>query len=646
MLSNFSVGAKIRGGFAIVLLITVVVAMVAIINIRAMDKNADEATGHRLDQVRLAYELAWSVSKHVMLARGFVMYGEQSLADQYQQEVDSFRDKADKLSNILTTEKGKEAMKAIVEGEQEYARLFEEEIMPAYRAGDSERIEQLALGPMAQAGKSSTEACQILLNVIDDELNKSVAAYDHAAATANKAVPIFTLVAMVVGAIISVIMARAIIGPITALVRQSEKVAQGDFTVDVEVRSNDEIGKLSESFRTMVIALRDTVKQVSNSASSVASSSQQLAATSEEVNSVTQQVAETISQVAEGSQDQSKAVQASAAAMEQLSRAIQEVASGAQTQASNVESTVAVVQQITSAIQQVAALSQEAAASGQQVSEVADNGGKQVAEAVGSMGRIKEATDKVAEMVKQLGESSQQIGAIVETIDDIAEQTNLLALNAAIEAARAGEHGKGFAVVADEVRKLAERSSKATGEIAELIGGIRQMTDHAVEAMEKGSKEVEDGAQLANAAGVALGAIQESVAEIVRQVEAMAAAAQQMNSSSSEVVRAIEGVSAVTEETSAAAQQMSASSSEVGQQIAQVAALSEQSAAAAEQVSAATQEQNASVEELSASAEELSRMAQELQNLVARFKIDDDSDQARIRQVRYETTSSSIRRAA
>lgn len=413
----------------------------------------------------------------------------------------------------------------------------------------------------------------------------------------------------------------AVVGPINEAASVLARLAENDLTARVRGDYQGDHAKIKHSVNAAMDTLLSAMVQVEHASVKVASSAQSLSSTSEEVGKASQQVAETMGQVAAGSQEQSRTVQASATAMEQLTRAIQEIAAGAQSQARSVEGTVALVQQSAAAVEEVAKLSQTASENGRRVAEIASAGGQQVVEAVGSMSRIKEATDQVAEMVTQLGTSSQQIGAIVETIDDIAAQTNLLALNAAIEAARAGEHGKGFAVVADEVRKLAERSSKATGEIAELITNIQSMTAQAVDAMDRGSRQVEEGAELGSQAGAALGRIQEAVSGIVNQVDNMSAAAEQMAAGTTEVIRAIENVSAITEETTAAAEEMSASSSEVVQQIEQVAAVSEQNAAAAQEVSATTEEQNAAVEEMTAASEELARMAGQMQEMVAQFNI-------------------------
>ncbi|MGE3909062.1 MAG: methyl-accepting chemotaxis protein, partial [Chloroflexota bacterium] len=221
-----------------------------------------------------------------------------------------------------------------------------------------------------------------------------------------------------------------------------------------------------------------------------------------------------------------------------------------------------------------------------------------------------------------LGKLGEKIGAVVETIDDIAEQTNLLALNAAIEAARAGEHGRGFAVVADEVRKLAERSQRETKAISELIREVQAGTKDAVGAMEQGSEKVEQGSVKADEAGKALGEILQAVEATVAQVTQIATAAQEMASGARGVVEAMGSISAVVEENSAATEEMAAQAGQVTSSIESIAAVSEENSAATEEVSASAEEMSAQVEEMNAQAEELAATAEQLKSLVARFQLD------------------------
>ena len=413
----------------------------------------------------------------------------------------------------------------------------------------------------------------------------------------------------------------AVITPVNEATGVLVKLADNDLTARVTGDYQGDHAKIKDSLNTACSALEAIIIQAGMASSSVANTAKDVASTAAEVGKASQSVAETINQVASGSQEQTKMVTSASSAMEQLSQAIEEVAKGAQSQAKTVEDTVSLVQQINSAIESVATTSQSAAGASLEVADVAKSGGDSVGKSIAGMARIKETTSNVASAVVQLGESSKQIGAIVETIDDIAEQTNLLALNAAIEAARAGEHGKGFAVVADEVRKLAERSSLATKEIADLIGKIQRMTEHAVEAMQAGTSEVEQGTVLANEAGEALGSIVAAVNSIVQQIEDVSAATEEMSAQSAEVAKAVESLSAVTEESTAATEEMAATASEVTKSVEQVAAVSEENAAAAEEVSAAAQEQNASVEEMSASAGEVSKIAEDLMSVVSQFKV-------------------------
>ena len=403
----------------------------------------------------------------------------------------------------------------------------------------------------------------------------------------------------------------------TAVARQ---IAGGDLTVEVTPKAETDL--LGHAVKQMVVSLRTLVGQVADTANSVGAASSQLSAASNQAGQAAAQVATTIQQVAAGTAQQTEGVTRAANTIEEVSRAIDGVTKGAQEQAAAVGQSVDVTTQMSGAIQQVTASAQAGVRSSAEAAEAARTGATTIEATIEGMHNIKAKVDLSAQRVQEMGQRSGQIGAIVETIDDIASQTNLLALNAAIEAARAGEHGKGFAVVADEVRKLAEKSADATREIGGLIKGIQQTVAEAVAAMDEGSAEVETGVAHTNEAGQALGNILQAVEAVNQQVSEIAAAAEQMGASANEMVSAMDTVSAVVEENTAATEEMAASSGEVSRAIESVASVSEENSAAAQEVSAATEEMNAQIEEVTASAQSLHDTAQGLQELVAQFKLD------------------------
>lgn len=401
----------------------------------------------------------------------------------------------------------------------------------------------------------------------------------------------------------------------------AEKIAEGDLSVKAKVQSeNDVFGK---AFQTMITNLRAMIEQVVDIAAQVHVTAEQSHAASKQSGAATEQVAKTVQDVAHNSAQQAAGMEQATETVRQVTNAVAGVAQGAQEQSTAVTRTAELTLQLTQIIEQVADGAQAGAAGSADATATARDGSDTMDNLAQGMQDIRTTVSDLALRVQEMNSRSEQIGDIVATIENIAAQTNLLALNAAIEAARAGEHGKGFAVVADEVRKLAEKSAIATREIAGLVEGIQETSAQALKAMQVGDKAVTEGVEQTDAAGQALASILQASEAVNRQVSDIAVAAEQMNNSASELMNGMETVSAVIEENTAATEEMSASTAEVLAQIEAVSTALEGNAAAVEEISAASEEMNAQVEEGVASAETLYELSQTLEGVVSKFSLAD-----------------------
>lgn len=421
---------------------------------------------------------------------------------------------------------------------------------------------------------------------------------------------------------LSVILGRPLSRAFRQLMDAAERISRGDLTVEgVDVHSNDEIGDLARAFGVMARSMREVLRSLLNAVDEVLSAVAQLGGVAGKLSASAQQVSASIARVAEGTEEQNRSVTDTTQIIAQVRQAIEQIAAGARLQSENVQATSIVFAEAAKAIEQVAQGAQDVSAAAADALQAAVSGGEAVQKTLDSMGRISESTGQVAESVRELGRHSAQIGEIVQLIREIADQTNLLALNAAIEAARAGEHGKGFAVVADEVRRLAERSSSATQDIAALVASIQRGVERSVQAMEAGLEDVAASATLGVEARRALDDILAAMRQTSEKAEDIAAAAEQVAASANEVASAMDKVARVTESNTAATTQMAASSERMSDAMERIATVSEANAAAAGDVASLMEEMNAHARDIAAAADSLARLARSLQAQAARFHV-------------------------
>mgnify|MGYP006278677755 CR=1 FL=1 len=340
-------------------------------------------------------------------------------------------------------------------------------------------------------------------------------------------------------------------------------MAQGDIQQEINIDGNDEIGELGRSFS----ALSRYLNEMSEAAGRIANRDLTVTIEPKSERDVLGQSFQTMAA------NLSEIVQQLGASAKQLVEAAAMISDSSANISDGVRSQAEQITQVSSAVEQMTATIQESSQNAGQASQASQNasksataGGEIVTNTIQGMQKINEVVRSSAESIAELARSADQIGQIISVIDDIADQTNLLALNAAIEAARAGEQGRGFAVVADEVRKLAERTGKATGEISGMIKGIQQQTESAVGSMESGVQEVDRGRELVDTAGGSLKEIVTESQKVLDMIQQMATAAEEQAAAAEEISKTIGSISEGTDNTARGSEQSAEAARNLNQQ--------------------------------------------------------------------------------
>ena len=528
MFKNMSIGKKLIGGFVIVALIAGIIGFIGIAKIRAI--GAADTMLYEKITVPTAQLLKISTSFQMM--RVEVLYLLRSTTkvekETHVNAIKGLQEIIDKeafaYEKTILTDEGKKLFDEFKRERGNYYGLYDKLAQLSMNDQQQEMKAFIDSGQFAEVGKEFNETIK---KTVDIKINVA-----QSTAAKNKAIISSSTLLMTGIAVFGMIMAlglgifisRGVTRPLAAGVEVARRLADGDLTVDVQVDSTDETGQLMAAMQKMVQSLRDMITNTVDISIGIASASNQLQSTAQQIATGAEEVAAQTSTVATAS--------------EEMAPTSNDIARNCTLAADASHSST----------------------------DAANAGAEVVQETITGMGVIAERVRQTSVTVEALGARSEEIGDIVGTIEDIADQTNLLALNAAIEAARAGEQGRGFAVVADEVRALAERTTKATKEIGTMIKAIQNETKVAVKAMEEGVAEVERGAASSQKSGQALKEILDRISEVSMQVSQIATAAEEQTATTNEVSTNVHQITEVVHQTASGAEETADAAAQLARQ--------------------------------------------------------------------------------
>jgi methyl-accepting chemotaxis protein len=534
--------------------------------------------------------------------RGYLMTGDQSFSKDLDERKALVLGHLDDAAAHAPTAAQRGAIDDIRSGFERWAAAVDGELERF--ADDREAAIALALGDNRDLRKVYEESIDSANTAAAREVHATEGAVRATVESGRRLTILMLALVLACAGVLTYLLTRLIVRPVRQVLAAAEGIAEGDLDQKLDVRSQDEVGDMARAFGRMVDSLQDTAAAADRIADGDLSVAVRVKGDRDVLGRAFERMRESLTglvvEIREGAATVTGSASGMASTSAEAGRAVHEIASAIGDVAQGAERQVRMVESTRVAVQEAQRAAEAGASSAASTAEAAGEARRLAHEGVGAAEHASEAIRHVAassanvgEAIEDLSTRSGQIGGIVDTITGIAEQTNLLALNAAIEAARAGEQGRGFAVVAEEVRKLAEDSQRAAGQIAGLIGEIQTETGKVVGVVAEGARRTADG-----------------VSSVERTREAF-----------DHIATAVEAVSERVAEIAAAVEQISEGAARAENDVAEVAAVAEQSSASAEEVSASTQETSASTQEIVASAAALARTAEGLDELVRRFKL-------------------------
>ncbi|WP_136515104.1 methyl-accepting chemotaxis protein [Geomonas edaphica] len=514
ILCRFRIGTRLNVCFSIATMIIILLGVLGYTGTARMLDHVKDAAGTHAKLLELAQASRADINVLRRFEKdAFINMADPAKLEEYRKKWDGamtgFQARNDEMAKLAEHPREKEMLAGIKRDSEAYAAGFRkvyEEVQGGRIATtqDANNAINEYKKPTHQAEAQVIEFSKLLTQQMAD----TVAEAQTGAARIRLSIAVIAIIAATMAVILSIIITRSITVPLARLVTVADTIATGDLSRDLDVSYRDETGQLMGTMKTMTGNLRSMIGAVS-------STSEQVTAAANQMHDISRQIAEEAEEVASQSGTVSTAGEEMSATSGDIAMNCQNAAEGAQ-----------------------------------RAAQSASDGAVVVERTVAVMGQIADKVQESARTVASLGERSDQIGAIIGTIEDIADQTNLLALNAAIEAARAGEQGRGFAVVADEVRALAERTTRATREIGEMIKAIQVETKGAVTAMEQGVSQVAAGTDEAAKSGAALREILEQVNAVAMQVSQIATAVEEQTATTSEISGNMHRITEIVHQTS------------------------------------------------------------------------------------------------
>ena len=523
-LKDIKISTRLKGGFAIFILMAVALCVMGIFTFSSMDKknsytvNVNHERTIAANNLIEAFQSAFNSLTVITFSKDQTQIAEAKQNIQEQKKICAGEIK--KLEKLGVDAEGNSALAKLKEAMNKTEQA-DNKVIELSEAGNDKETSDIYLSDAKPLEKQQLAMLKSLAGLEDIRLKIGYKEMADSNSMAIMVLLIFAVILIVVGITISLVLTRSITSPIDRLSNLHQLLADGDLTVNLMVNRKDELGRDMLEMKRLIEQWREIIGNVKSAAANISSAGNQLSASAE--------------QMSRGSSIQTERTSQVATSSEEMSQTIVDIARNTGKIAESASKTV----------------------------NVAKNGQEIVGKSVREVKEIAETVDATSAFVKTLGERSNQIGEIVNVINDIADQTNLLALNAAIEAARAGEQGRGFAVVADEVRKLAERTARATSEIGAMIKAIQEGVKNAINAMENATKKVETGVQLSMEGGNSLNDIVESVNELQVMVQQIASATEQMSATSEEISKDIEQIASFSKETSGGSEQITQAAGEL-----------------------------------------------------------------------------------